>query len=145
MDLQEPTRKMSKSADSPQGTILVLEDLAGVAKKIKRAVTDTDNEVRYDPQAKPGVSNLLSILGACTGRPPEDLAGDYTQYGPLKADTADAVVDVLKPIQARYAELAADPAGTAAILAKGAAKARAVAAPTLARAQRAIGLLPAGE
>ena len=143
MDLQEPTRKMSKSADSPQGTVLVLEDLATVAKKIRRAVTDTDNEVRYDPAAKPGVSNLLSILGACTGRSPEDLAADYTQYGPLKTDTAEAVVETLKPVQARYAELAADPAGTAAILAQGAAKARAVAAPTLARAQAAIGLLPA--
>ena len=143
MDLQDPTRKMSKSADSPQGTVLVLEDLATVARKIKRAVTDTDNEVRYDPQAKPGVSNLLSILGACTGRSPEDLAADYTQYGPLKTDTAEAVVETLRPIQTRFAELAADPAGTAAILAKGAAKARAVAAPTLARAQIAIGLLPA--
>ncbi|HEY5154910.1 MAG TPA: tryptophan--tRNA ligase, partial [Acidimicrobiales bacterium] len=142
MDLQEPTRKMSKSADSPQGTVLVLEDLAVVAKKIKRAVTDTESEVRYDPKEKPGVSNLLSILGACTGRSPEDLAGGYTQYGPLKADTADAVAETLRPIQDRYAELAADPGGTAALLALGAAKARAVAAPTLARAQAALGLLP---
>ena len=68
MDLQHPTRKMSKSADSPHGTILVLDDLDEVAKKFKRAVTDTDNEVRFDPETKPGVSNLLSILGACTGR-----------------------------------------------------------------------------
>jgi len=142
MDLQDPTRKMSKSEDSPQGTVLVLEDLAVVAKKIKRAVTDTDGDVRYDPEAKPGVSNLLSILGACTDRSPEDLAGDYTQYGPLKTDTAEAVVETLRPIQVRYAELAADPAGTAAILAKGAAKAREVAGPTLASAQAALGLLP---
>ena len=142
MDLQAPTRKMSKSADSPQGTVLVLDDLDSVAKKIKRAVTDTDNEVRFDPDTKPGVSNLLSILGAATDRDPEALAGDYTQYGPLKADTADAVVELLRPIQARYAELAADPAGTAAILAKGADKAQAVAASALARAQHAIGLLP---
>ena len=142
MDLQDPTRKMSKSQDSPQGTVLVLEDLAAVAKKIKRAVTDTDNDVRYDPDAKPGVSNLLSILAACSDRSPEDLAADYSQYGPLKADTAEAVVETLRPIQARFAELAADPTGTAAILANGAAKARSVAAPTLARAQAAIGLLP---
>jgi tryptophanyl-tRNA synthetase len=133
---------MSKSADSPQGTILVLEDLASVAKKIKRAVTDTDNEVRFDPTAKPGVSNLLSILGAATDRDPAALADDYSQYGPLKSDTADAVVELLRPVQERFAELAADPTGTAAILAKGAEKARAVAAPTLAKAQQALGLLP---
>jgi tryptophanyl-tRNA synthetase len=142
MDLQAPTKKMSKSEDSPQGTVLVLEDLGAVAKKIKRAVTDTENEVRFDPDRKPGVSNLLSILGAATDRDPEALAADYTQYGPLKADTADAVVELLRPIQTRYAELAADPGGTAAILAKGAEKAQTVAAPVLARAQQAIGLLP---
>jgi len=142
MDLQHPTRKMSKSDDSPQGTILVLEDPASVAKKIKRAVTDPDNEVRFDPDTKPGVSNLLSILGSCTGRDPAAVADDYQQYGPLKADAADAVVELLRPIQARYADLAADPTGTATLLEQGAAKARAVAGPTLARAQNAIGLLP---
>ena len=143
MDLQEPTRKMSKSEDSPQGTILVLEDLRSVEKKIKRAVTDTESEVRYDPEAKPGVSNLLTILAAVTDRTPEAAAAGYTQYGPLKADTAAAVCAYLEPIQARFAELAADPAGTAAILEKGAAKAHDLAAPTLARAKRALGLLPA--
>jgi tryptophanyl-tRNA synthetase len=142
MDLQHPERKMSKSEDSPQGTILVLEDLKSVEKKIKRAVTDTDNEVRYDPETKPGVSNLLAILGAATGRDPVALAASYDQYGPLKADTAEAVVELLRPIQARYAELAADPGGTAAILAKGAEKAQAVAGPTLAKARTALGLLP---
>ena len=143
MDLQEPTRKMSKSEDSPQGTILVLEDLRSVEKKIKRAVTDTESEVRYDPEAKPGVSNLLTILAAVTDRTPEEAAAGYAQYGPLKADTAAAVCAYLEPIQARFAELAADPAGTAAILEKGAAKAHDLAAPTLARAKRALGLLPA--
>ena len=143
MDLQQPTRKMSKSADSPQGTIGVLEDLGAGAKKIKRAVTDTDNEVRFDSDAKPGVSNLLSILGACTDRDPSSLADDYTQYGPLKADAADAVCAVLEPIQARYAELDADPGAVDDILSGGAAKARAVAGPTLARAREALGLLPA--
>jgi tryptophanyl-tRNA synthetase len=142
MDLQSPTNKMSKSAESPQGTILLLEDLGGVAKKIKRAVTDTDNDVRFDPATKPGVSNLLSILGAITDRDPVGLADDYSQYGPLKSDTADAVIELLRPIQLRFAELAADPAGTAGILAKGAQKARTVAAPTLTRAQRSLGLLP---
>jgi tryptophanyl-tRNA synthetase len=142
MDLQQPTRKMSKSEESPQGTIEVLEDLKAVEKKIKRAVTDTATEVRYDPQDKPGVSNLLDILGAVTARDPAALADEYTQYGPLKADTAEAVCELLRPIQQRYAELAADPAGTAATLAKGAEKARSVAAPTLARAQAALGLVP---
>jgi tryptophanyl-tRNA synthetase len=140
MDLQHPDRKMSKSADSPQGTILVLEDPRDVAKKIKRAVTDTDGEVRYDPKGKPGVSNLLSILGAATGRSVEECAAEYSQYGPLKNDAADAVVDLLEPIQARYAELAADPAGTEALLEVGASKAREMAAATLARSMKAIGL-----
>jgi tryptophanyl-tRNA synthetase len=144
MDLQHPTNKMSKSADSPQGTIGVLEDLDGVAKKIKRAVTDTESEVRYDVAAKPGVSNLLSILAACTGREPEAVAADYHQYGPLKADAAAAVVETLRPIQARYADLVADPGETGRILATGAAKARERASGVLARAQAAMGLLPPG-
>jgi tryptophanyl-tRNA synthetase len=142
MDLQNPTNKMSKSLDSPQGTILVLEDLTGVAKKIKRAVTDTDNEVRFDVAAKPGVSNLLSILAAATGGDPAELADGYSQYGPLKADTADAVVALLTPIQARYRELIEDPAGTNALLARGAEKARGLAAPKLTQARDALGLLP---
>jgi tryptophanyl-tRNA synthetase len=142
MDLQEPTNKMSKSEDSSQGTILVLDPPEVVTKKIKRAVTDADNEVRWDVDAKPGVSNLLSILGAATGRDPEAIAGDYTQYGPLKADTAEALVELLRPIQERFSELVKDPAGTAAILDKGAAKAQAVAAPVLERAKDKIGLLP---
>jgi tryptophanyl-tRNA synthetase len=144
MDLQNPTNKMSKSATSPQGTILVLEDLDSVARKIKRAVTDAETEVRYDPEAKPGVSNLLSILGACTGEDPSELAGRYTRYGDLKGATAEAVVETLRPIQERFAELAADPAGTAAVLAKGAEKARATAGPVLRRARANLGLLPPG-
>ncbi|MFN7150602.1 MAG: tryptophan--tRNA ligase, partial [Microthrixaceae bacterium] len=142
MDLQEPTNKMSKSADSDAGTVLLTEDLGAVAKKFKRAVTDSDGEVRFDVAAKPGVSNLLSILGAVTGRDPEALADDYSQYGPLKADTAEAVVELLRPIQAGVAELRNDPAGTAALLARGADKATAVAAPVLERARTNIGLLP---
>ena len=142
MDLQEPTNKMSKSADSPAGTILITEDLAQVAKKIKRAVTDSEPEVRYDPVAKPGVSNLLSILGAATGRDPEDVAKGYEQYGPLKSDTADAVVELLRPIQERVAQLRTDPGETERLLRVGAAKAGEVAARVLARAKTNIGLLP---
>ena len=143
MDLQTPTNKMSKSANSPQGTILVLEDLGSIAKKIKRAVTDTENEVRYDPAEKPGVSNLLEILGAATGRSPAELAKGYTQYGPLKADAGEAVVELLAPIQARYRELISDRGELSSLLHKGASKARAVASATLDRAYDAIGFLRA--
>jgi tryptophanyl-tRNA synthetase len=136
MDLQDPTKKMSKSEDSPQGTVLLLEDLGVVAKKIKRAVTGTD----YDPSL-PGAANLLSMLGAISGESPADLATRYSQYGPLKTDVADAVVGLLEPIQARYEELAADPSTVAKILERGAEKAQSVAAVTLARARTNIGLL----
>jgi tryptophanyl-tRNA synthetase len=142
MDLQEPTRKMSKSIESPQGTVQMLDPPDVIARKFKRAVTDNDGEVRYDPETKAGVSNLLSILAAATGGDPAALAEQYTQYGPLKSDAADAVIALLAPIQTRYAELAADPGETAALLAKGATKAQTVAAVTLARAYDAVGLLP---
>lgn len=140
MDLQNPERKMSKSEES-SGTVYVLDDLAVTTKKFKRAVTDSEAEVRYDPAAKPGVSNLLSILAAATGREPAAVAEAYEQYGALKADTADAVAAVLEPIQARYRELAADPAETARLLALGADKASEIASATLARAKANVGLL----
>jgi tryptophanyl-tRNA synthetase len=136
MDLQDPTRKMSKSEDSPQGTILILEDLSSVTKKLKRAVTSTE----YDPTS-PGAANLFSILGAVTGDTPDALAGRYSQYGPLKNDVADAVAGLLEPIQQRYRELSADPSTVAKILERGADKAQSVASVTLARARTNIGLL----
>jgi len=142
MDLQDPTAKMSKSDDEAPGTVLVLDDLRTVERKIKRAVTDTQTDVRFDPAAKPGVSNLLSILAACTGRTPEAVAGGYTRYGPLKADTAAAVVAVLEPIQTAYRMLTDDPGETERILTMGAAKATVMAEATLARARQAVGLLP---
>jgi len=141
-DLQEPTKKMSKSADSPQGTVLVLESPEVIERKIKRAVTDTGTEVRYDREAKPGVSNLLTILAIATGRSPDEVAAGYSQYGPLKADAAAALVEFLRPLRERFAELAEDPGETAAILKRGAEKAQGVAGVTLARAKEAIGLLP---
>ena len=140
MDLQTPTNKMSKSVDSPQGTVLMLDSPAEITKKFKRAVTDNDAEVRFDRQTKPGVSNLLEILAVSVGEDPETLATKYTQYGPLKDDTAAAVVELLAPVQARYAELVDDPAELHRTLAAGAAKATEYAAPTLAKAQRAVGL-----
>ena len=141
MDLQNPTDKMSKSLESPRGTLDLLDEPAAIAKKIKSAVTDNDAEVRYDVAAKPGVSNLLSILGAATGRSPEEVAEDYSMYGPLKADTADAVIEMLHPVQARFAELQADPAETSRLLRIGADRAREIAATTLDRARANIGLL----
>jgi tryptophanyl-tRNA synthetase len=143
MDLQDPTSKMSKSADTDSGLVNLLDDPAVVAKKFKRAVTDSESEVRYHREEKPGVSNLLEILSACTGETPEALAQRYTQYGPLKTDTGEAVVELLRPIQARYGELMADPGELQSLLRKGAGKARTVASATLARAQAAIGITPA--
>ena len=142
MNLQEPTAKMSTSVGSPQGTVLVLDDPATIVKKIKRAVTDTGTDVVYDPENKPGVSNLLEILAAATGRDSAEVAKGYTQYGPLKADCAEAVVELLRPVQERFAELAGDPEETGRLLAKGAEKAASVAESTLQRARHAIGLLP---
>ncbi len=143
MDLQRPTDKMSKSLDSPKGTVNLLDEPKVIAKKIRSAVTDNDGEVRFDAVEKPGVSNLLSILGASTNRDPEALADEYSQYGSLKVDTADAVVAMLEPIQARYRELEGDPAETARLLALGADKARAIAANTMDRARVNVGLLQA--
>ena len=142
MDLQTPTNKMSKSADSPQGTVSMLDEPVVIERKFKRAVTDNDAEVRYDPDSKPGVSNLLSILAACTDRDPAEVASDYSQYGPLKADAAAAVIEVLAPVQERYRQLADDPAATAEILARGAERASEIAVTVLDRARNAVGLLP---
>jgi tryptophanyl-tRNA synthetase len=142
MDLQDPTSKMSKSAGSDAGLVGMLDDPAVIVKKFKRAVTDSDSEVRFDRAEKPGVSNLLEIFSACTGDSPEALAARYSQYGPLKADTGEAVVELLRPIQARYRELMDDRGQLAALLRTGAAKATAVASVTLDRAYRNIGLLP---
>jgi tryptophanyl-tRNA synthetase len=145
MDLQRPTAKMSKSAESEQGVIMLLDPPAVIERKIKRAVTDAetgDGLVRYDPVAKPGVSNLLELLGLATDRAPAEVAGSYHQYGPLKADTATAIVELVRPIQERYLLLAADPAVSEKALAEGAEKAREVASGTLQRARNAIGLLP---
>ena len=142
MDLQQPTSKMSKSTDNDAGLVNVLDDASVVMKKFKRAVTDSETEVRFDREAKPGVSNLLEILAACTGESPAVLATKYTQYGTLKNDTGEAVVELLRPVQARYHELMNDRSELTALLRKGADKAGAVASVTLARAHTAMGLLP---
>jgi len=142
MDLQHPERKMSKSANSPLGTILLLDDDAEIVRKVKKAVTDTDGEVRYDRQSKPGLSNLLELLATSTGRNPEEVAADYQRYGDLKRDVAEALIELLRPVRERRAALAADPEAVDALLSVGAGKATAIAAATYRRAADAVGLLP---
>jgi tryptophanyl-tRNA synthetase len=147
MDLQDPTAKMSKSAASPQGVVLLLDEPAVIDRKIKRAVTDAEtgpDAVRYDPDAKPGVSSLLELLALATDRTPQEVASGYTQYGPLKQDTSAAVIEMVRPIQERYRALAQDPAEVEKVLQLGAEKARTVAGATYARARDAIGLLRRG-
>jgi tryptophanyl-tRNA synthetase len=143
MDLQEPVAKMSKSAGSDAGSIALLDDAATIERKFRRAVTDSESEVRYDRAAKPGVSNLLEILATATGRSPEAVAAEYSQYGPLKEDAGAAVIELLRPVQARYRELLDDRAQLEGLLRVGAAKAQAVASVTLQRAYDAIGFVRA--
>ena len=143
MDLQDPTSKMSKTAPTDAGLINMLDDPASILKKFKRAVTDSENEVRFDRASKPGISNLLEIHAAATGRTPEDVATDYTQYGALKVATGEAVIELLRPVQARYAELIADRGELASLLRTGSDKARTIASATLRRVYDHIGLLPA--
>ena len=142
MDLQEPTSKMSKSATSDSGLVYLLDDNASISKKFKRAVTDSDGEVKYDVANKPGISNLLDILSAATGKPIDELVSQYSQYGTLKSDTGDAVIAVVEPIRTRFQELVQDKGELARLLSIGNERARSVAAVTLQRAHSAIGLLP---
>ncbi|UXX93893.1 tryptophan--tRNA ligase [Streptomyces sp. AD2-2] len=143
MNLQEPTSKMGKSDDSGPGIVYLLDEPDVVRKKVMRAVTDSAGEVVYDREARPGVANLLEILAACGGGNPEDLSGVYESYGTLKRDTAEAVVELLRPVQERHKELCADPAYVEGVLRDGAEKAREMAKPMVDSAYRAIGLLPA--
>jgi len=143
-DLAEPTSKMSKSAATDAGLINLLDDPKVSAKKIRSAVTDSEREIRFDPETKPGVSNLLSIQSAVTGTDIDALVAGYEGrgYGDLKSDTADAVVELVTPIRARVDELLADPEELQGILAAGAERARGVAAGTLGRVYERLGFLP---
>jgi len=141
MDLQEPTRKMSKSISSPLGSLHLFDSPSDIDKKIKKAVTDTDNEVRFDWESKPGLSNLLEIYSSFSGDSPQDIAGRYTRYGDLKADLAALVIESLAPIQRRYHELLTDPGELQAIALRGSLKAAEVAGPVYHRAARAMGLV----
>ncbi|MBU8551122.1 tryptophan--tRNA ligase [Streptomyces rochei] len=142
MNLQEPASKMGKSDDVGPGIVYLLDEPDVVRKKVMRAVTDSGREVVYDREARPGLANLLEILAACAGGEPAELAGDYDSYGALKKDTAEAVVEVLRPLRERHKELCADPGYVEGVLREGARKARAMARPTVDAAYRAIGLLP---
>ncbi|WP_438486261.1 tryptophan--tRNA ligase [Streptomyces sp. S186] len=144
-DLQDPSIKMSKSASSPKGIIDLLDDPKVTAKKIKSAVTDTDTVIRFDREAKPGVSNLLTILSTLTGQDIPSLERSYEgkMYGALKTDLAEVMVDFVTPFRNRTQEYLDDPETLDTILAKGAEKARAVAAETLATTYDRIGFLPA--
>nr|WP_306416048.1 tryptophan--tRNA ligase [Streptomyces sp. NBRC 110465] len=144
-DLQDPAVKMSKSASTPKGLINLLDDPKATAKKVKSAVTDTDTVIRYDAEKKPGVSNLLSILSTLSGSPVEELERGYEGkgYGALKTDLAEAMVEFVTPFRSRTQEYLDDPETLDSILAKGAEKARAVAAETLAQTYDRMGFLPA--
>lgn len=142
-DLQEPTAKMSKSSSSPNGLIEILDDPKAIAKRIKSAVTDTDTVVAFDPKAKPGVSNLLTIYSALTGRAVADIVTDYEgkMYGHLKADLAEVAVEVLAPLYTAAMEWIESPEKLDEVLADGAAKATAIAQVTLERIYDRVGLL----
>ena len=142
-DLQEPTAKMSKSASSPNGIIELLDDPGRSAKKIKSAVTDTGREILYDEENKPGISNLLTIYAALTGRTIDDLLERYEGhgYGDLKKDLAEIVVEFVRPIQDRTRAYLEDPGYLDKVLAVGADKARSVAEVTLAVAYQNVGFL----
>ena len=140
-DLQDPTAKMSKSAATDAGLISLLDDPKKTAKKIRSAVTDSEREIRFDRDAKPGVSNLLTIQSAVTGTDVDALVEGYAGrgYGDLKADTADAVVEFVTPIKARVDEMLADPAELESVLAAGAQRANEVSAKTLQRVYDRLG------
>ncbi|OQR62349.1 tryptophan--tRNA ligase [Streptomyces maremycinicus] len=144
-DLQDPSIKMSKSASTPKGLINLLDDPKATAKKVRSAVTDTDTVVRYDTENKPGVSNLLGIYSTLTGTSVAELEQRYEGklYGALKTDLAEVVVDFVTPFRDRTQQYLDDPETLDSILAKGAEKARAVAAETLSQTYERVGFLPA--
>jgi tryptophanyl-tRNA synthetase len=147
LDLQEPTAKMSKSASAPGGIIEMLDDPKVSAKKIRSAVTDSGSEIRFDEETKPGISNLLTIFSALTGRAIEDLEKEYAGrgYGDFKGDLADVVVDFVTPFRDRVRELLDDRTELEAILASGADKANEVAERTLADVYDRVGFVrPSG-
>jgi tryptophanyl-tRNA synthetase len=143
-DLQDPSAKMSKSASSPAGIVELLDDPKASAKKIRSAVTDAEREIRFDPEAKPGISNLLTIYAALTDRKIPELEGEYAGrgYGDLKKDLADVVAAFVEPLRERVRTYMDDPAELDRVLAHGATRAREVSSSTLATVHERIGFLP---
>ncbi|MGE3286997.1 MAG: tryptophan--tRNA ligase [Pseudonocardia sp.] len=143
-DLQEPTAKMSKSSSSPAGIIDLLDDPKVSAKKIRSAVTDTEREIRFDRETKPGISNLLTIYAALADRKVAELEADYAGkgYGDLKKDLADVVAEFVAPLRAKVQSYLDDPAELDRVLALGATRAGEIAGSTLARVHEKIGFLP---
>ena len=140
MDLQDPTRKMSKSVSSPLGKLDIFDAPADIEKKIKKAVTDTDGEMRYDWDTKPGLSNLIDIYAAFSAESPESVAAKFERYGDFKTELAALVVESLAPVAQRYSELMADPGELENLMRKGAQKASHVSEAVYNRAASAMGL-----
>ncbi|MSX02393.1 MAG: tryptophan--tRNA ligase, partial [Actinobacteria bacterium] len=148
MDLQDPTSKMSTTSASEEGTVYVLDQPEQIKRKFARAVTDSDDPPRiaFDP-SKPGVSNLLDILGACKGITPEEAAAELADargYGDLKGAVSEAVTELLAPVRERYEQIRGDEAQLEAILARGAQRAREIAEVTVGEAKAAMGVGPTG-
>jgi tryptophanyl-tRNA synthetase len=141
MNLQEPSVKMSKSRGAESGTVLMLDPPETVRKKVRSAVTDSGSDVRYDPDEKPGISNLIELMTVVTDDSIQDVEARYdgSGYGQFKGDVADAIVALLEPIQARYAGIRGDQVELERLLAMGAEKARALSAPTLAQMYERLG------
>ena len=141
MNLQEPSVKMSKSRGAESGTVFMLDPPETIRKKVKTAVTDSGTDVRYDPEQKPGVSNLIELMTVVTGDSIADLEARYdgSGYGRFKQEVGDALVELLEPIQRRYQDLRSDPGELERLLALGAAKAREASAPTLERMYEQMG------
>jgi tryptophanyl-tRNA synthetase len=143
MDLQEPERKMSTTDGQPLGTLLITDPPETIRRKVKSAVTDSGSDVQYEPEQKPGISNLLEIMSVATGEAIPALEGRYDSggYGQFKSDVAEAVVTLLDPIRARYEELRADEPELRALLGQGADKAREAAEPTLEQMYERMGFV----
>jgi tryptophanyl-tRNA synthetase len=143
MDLQDPTKKMSKSFGTDQGKVLMLDDPDAIARKIKRAVADSGREVHHDPEGKPGISNLIELMTVATGQTIQEVEAQFDGqgYGAFKDAVGEVLVDLLAPIQARYRELRSDPGELDRLLAVGASKARDASAPTLAAMYERMGFL----
>jgi tryptophanyl-tRNA synthetase len=144
MSLQEPTAKMSKSDANENNFVSLMDEPKRIIKKLKRAVTDSDNEIRYDRENKPGVSNLIELMAGVTDRTIEEVETAYRDvqgYGYLKVDTGEAIVALVEPIQQRYKEIRADLPALTAILQQGAEKASERAERQLVKVKEAIGLI----